>query len=148
MSIYQVINFSSLCCLLFFIITQKQLYSTKHYTGGSELIRTLISIFGILGVLTYITFFIVNGLKNTFISSIIIVVVSFCVYSPLNKLIARAVLNKMQRNNEFADSYSTPIDITWDLYNRKLDVITTIISVVGIVVNPILAIIMFLLLNK
>ncbi|MDD4698948.1 MAG: hypothetical protein PHV07_01655 [Oscillospiraceae bacterium] len=135
-----------LCFIVFCVIMHKQNYAARHFTGASSVVPVILLIYGLLDIAFCVYYLIKNAIVKTFLSSIILAVVAFIIILLANAIIARITMNNMKKSNSFVNKTSdTAFDSNWFLYNRKQDIITTIIANIGLIVNPILAIIILVL---
>lgn len=125
--------------MLFFEV--KQLYASAHFTGASRIAPPLYLVYGLaFGIYKYFMLFRVSA-KSGIAQAIVCFVVPIVIYLVANKYMTRIIIGRTVRKyqNVLQDN------ILWATANRKCDISTSICAFIGLFVNPILGIVIFVL---
>ena len=126
--------------LLFFFFTHKIMYSASHFTGASQTVKAIIGIDSLLNLVFEIGYLIYFAIKVSILHAIILFIISLVVTLILNRLFAKITLNNLVKSG-----YDMKDELFIYTYNHKCDVSATIISLIGIPVNIVIIVLLFLL---
>lgn len=123
--------------IIFDFITHKQLYSSNHFTGSSRVVPIILKILAIINIILLFGFLIIVSSVISFWHAAGMIAVAECVKYILNRLIARRVNKRMQKQGWNINGDETDPDgsIFFSMYMRKCDVESTKIAVFGTLVN-------------
>ncbi len=126
--------------LLFFFFTHKIMYSASHFTGASQTVKAIIGIDSLFNLVFEIGYLIYFAIKVSILHAIILFIISLVVTLILNRVFAKITLNNLVKSG-----YDMKDELFIYTYNHKCDVSATIISLIGIPVNIVIIVLLFLL---
>ncbi len=128
-------DFLDILYVIFFFITHKQIYSSNHFTGASSTAHKIIGISATFNLLFQLVYTVFYAIKISILKAVVLFVLSIVITLILNVFITRLIsvrLTKDWKNsnwNGFKDEYY------WATFNRKCDVNSTTIAVLGVGIN-------------
>lgn len=125
--------------VLFFFFTHKIVYSASHFTGASQAVKTIIGIDSIFCLIFEIGYLISFAIRVSVLHAIILFAVSLVVTVILNRVFSKITLNNLIKNG-----WNIKDELFIYTYNHKCDVMSTGLSLIGIPVNIIIIILLFL----
>lgn len=130
--------------LLFFVMLffeVKQLYASAHFTGASRIAPPLYLVYGLaFGIYKYFMLFRVSA-KSGIAQAIVCFVVPIVIYLVVNKYMTRIIIGRTVRKYQNVLSN----DILWATANRNCDIVSSVCALIGLFVNPIVGIVIFVL---
>lgn len=130
---------------LLFYFTHRQLYASRHFTGGSaqaEKFIKIISIISLICLIAYGTYLIkIIGI----IQVALLIIVSLEITTIINKLTIKLAMKKVLNEGDYNLSDNADQQLLWLRFNWQCDKYATIIALIGVLINSM--IILFLLIT-
>ncbi len=126
--------------VLFFFFTHKITYSASHFTGASQTVKSIIGFDSLFSLVFEIGYLIYFAIKVSILHAVILFIISLVITLILNRVFAKIILSNLVKSGH---------DIKDELfvytYNHRCDVTATIISLIGIPVNIVIVVLLFIL---
>ena len=126
--------------VLFFFFTHKIMYSASHFTGASQTVKAIIGLDSLFSLVFEFGYLIYFAIKVSVLHAIILFIISLIVTLILNQVFAKITLNNLVKSG-----YDIKDELFICTYNHKCDVTSTIISLIGIPLNIVIIVLLFLL---